>query len=103
MNMKRVQYLDEKLSGISQGKSGPPAGSPGASQAQSEASSAATSRSASPIKKRFANIFTSPERSSQLVPLGREGGQRVPAENPLIDLTKSFVRRGGSSPNSEVK
>jgi hypothetical protein len=31
------------------------------------------------------------------------GGQRVPAENLYIDWTKSFVRRGGSSPNSEVK
>ena len=32
-----------------------------------------------------------------------EGGQRVPTENLYIDWTKSFVRRGGSSPKSMVK
>ena len=45
----------------------------------------------------------SPFSYGSLSPIYEEGGQRVPAENLYMDWTKSFVRRGGSSPKSNVK
>jgi hypothetical protein len=48
-------------------------------------------------------IVTTPIRSQSPDYSIMKAGQRVPVENLYMDLTKSFVRRGGSSPKSDVK
>lgn len=57
----------------------------------------------SPLSSPYYNKNKNPRRQSFGIVLNSEDGQRVPNENLYIDWTKSFVRRGGSSPKSEVK
>jgi hypothetical protein len=67
-----------------------------------------------PLSSPYYNKNQNPRRQSfgiVTTPIGSQSpdysimnaGQRVPAENLYMDLTKSFVRRGGSSPKSEDK